>query len=220
MNQNDNSTQVENQTADESVTQQNNPDDNSAQNQSEQEQNTTQNQGNFCFDNILVKRLLATFIDMVIVGVAAVLLALPAMFVLPSRPVNLGMLFSFIVYVAAAAIILVKDMPFEFMGLDGQTPGKKAMNIRVTDLNKEPITMEKSIKRNIVPASGYIVSALSALLNVVHIPFITGLASLFVIVPLFLVCMCALIYEVYQIYSDPMHRRWGDNLAGTVVSWE
>jgi len=174
----------------------------------------------FHLNSILQKRLIATFIDMVLVGVAVIILTLPAMVILPNSPINFAALFGFFVSAAGAAVILVKDMPFQFAGLDSQTPGKKAMNIKVTDMKGDPITMQMSINRNIIPALPMIIGALSNLLNIVTIPFITGLATFFIITPLLLVALVANLFEMYKIFTGQQHRRWGDTFAGTIVAWE
>ncbi|GAB4274568.1 MAG: hypothetical protein Kow0029_15040 [Candidatus Rifleibacteriota bacterium] len=189
--------------------------------QPEAEPNQSQtNSQAFYFENILIKRFIATFIDMVLIGVASTILIIPAMLILPKSPINLGALFCFFVFSAATAAILLKDTPFKFAELDGQTPGKKAMNIRVTDLNKKPITMQQSIQRNLIPASGYVIAAISSLINVIPLGPISGILGLFVVLPLLFLCFMANAYELYKIFSDPQHRRWGDQIAGTIVAWE
>ncbi|MGM0599163.1 MAG: RDD family protein [Candidatus Rifleibacteriota bacterium] len=172
----------------------------------------------FHLEGILGKRLVATFIDFILVGVAAMIITFPAYFVLPSSPVNLGALASAIVWGLAAAAILLKDTPFQAGPFDGQTPGKKAMGIRVTDMNKKPITSQQSIKRNLIPASGYVLAAISSLLNVIRIPIISGMMGFFIILPLMGISFLAILFEVYKIYSGPQNRRWGDTLAGTIVA--
>jgi uncharacterized RDD family membrane protein YckC len=174
----------------------------------------------FHLEGILGKRLVATFIDFVLVGVAAVVISLPAYFILPSTPVNLGALANAIVWGLGAAAILLKDMPFQIGPLDGQSPGKKAMGIRVTDMNKKPITMQQSVKRNLSPASGYVIATISSLLNVIRIPIISGMMGFFIILPLMAISFLAILFEVYKIYSGPQNRRWGDELAGTIVAWD
>lgn len=172
------------------------------------------------FETILVKRFVATFIDIVLITVPAVLITLPSFFLLPQKPLNLAALFNFIVFLAATVVVLIKDTPFQFAIFDGQTPGKKATNIRVVTLADKPITMQMSIKRNLIPASPLLVSALSALIYVVHIPFISEIASVFIILPLFLASLAANIYELFKIYRDEKHRRWGDEQAGTMVKFD
>ncbi len=190
-------------------------------NSTESAANSGSSTGQFHLDKILQKRLIATFIDLVIVGVASILLTLPAMIILPSSPVNFAALFSFFVAAAAAGIILVKDMPFRMTDmLDSQTPGKKAMNIRVTDLKGQPITLQMSIHRNIIPALPFVVGGLANLLNVVQIPVVSGLATFFIILPLMAVAVLANIFEIYKIFSGERNRRWGDEFAGTIVAWE
>ena len=169
----------------------------------------------FHLDQILQKRLLATFIDLVLVGVvAAVLLFMATMFL----PRLLGALFSFFVLTGAGALILVKDMPFKYGEFDSQSPGKKAMNIRVTDLQGDPITVKQSIQRNAILAMPYVVMALGSLFSI--IPILGLLGTLLIVLPLLLITSGANIYEIYRIYSGERNRRWGDELAGTIVAWE
>ncbi len=104
--------------------------------------------------------------------------------------------------------------------LDGQSPGKKAMNIRVTDLQKKPITMKQSIQRNLIPASGYVIAAVASLIHAIPFDFLTGLVGLFIITPLMLISLIANLIEIYKIFSAPQHRRIGDQMANTIVAWE
>lgn len=180
-------------------------------------QDTTASGEKFYFENILMKRFVATFIDMVLVGVAATVMIVPVMMLLGK---TLGALFSFFVFATAAGAILLKDTPFKLGELDGQTPGKKVMNIRVTNLNKQPITMQQSIQRNLIPASGYVIAAVSALINVIPLGFIAGIAGFFIILPLMAISILANLFELYKIFSAQQHRRIGDQMAGTIVAWE
>lgn len=186
-------------------------------------QESVQNKGSsapqFYFENILMKRFIATFIDLVLVGTAATIILIPAMMVLPRM---FSALFAFFVFATAAVAILLKDMPYRinFAELDGQSPGKKAMNIRVTDLNKNPITMQQSIQRNLIPASGYVIAAVSSLIHIIPFDFLTGIAGLFIITPLMLISLIANLVEIYKIFSAPQHRRIGDQMANTIVAWE
>ncbi|HPW59363.1 MAG TPA: RDD family protein, partial [Candidatus Rifleibacterium sp.] len=132
-------------------------------------------------------------------------------------PINLASLFNFLVFLAAGVVMLIKDMPFQLGPLEGQTPGKKAMNIRVTDLTGRPITMIMSIRRNIIPALPLLVSAVSAGIYIIPIPVISELASIFIVLPLFLVSLAANLFEIYKIHTGDQNRRWGDTFAGTMV---
>lgn len=166
---------------------------------------------------LIFKRFIGTFIDMVMITVPAIIVTLPAFFLLPQKPVNLAALFNFLVFLAAGAIMLIKDMPFQLGPLEGQTPGKKAMNIRVTDLAGRPITLMMSVRRNIIPSLPLLVSAISAAIYIIPIPVISELASLFIVMPLFLVSLAANIFEIYKIHTGDQNRRWGDVFAGTMV---
>ncbi|KAF1082111.1 MAG: hypothetical protein GQF41_1751 [Candidatus Rifleibacterium amylolyticum] len=169
----------------------------------------------FHLDQILQKRLLAAFIDLVLVGVVSSILILISVFILPNI---LSSLFSFFVFMAAAVVVLVRDMPYKLGELDGQTPGKKAMNIRVTDLQGNPITLKQSIQRNAILAMPYVVSALGSLFAMIPIIGIVG--TLLIVMPLMLITFVANCYEIYRIYSGERNRRWGDEFAGTIVAWE
>lgn len=166
---------------------------------------------------LIFKRFIGTFIDMVMITVPAIIITLPAFFLLPQKPVNLAALFNFLVFLAAGAIMLIKDMPFQLGPLEGQTPGKKAMNIRVTDLAGRPITLIMSVRRNIIPSLPLLVSAISAAIYIIPIPVISELASIFIVMPLFLVSLAANIFEIYKIHTGDQNRRWGDVFAGTMV---
>jgi uncharacterized RDD family membrane protein YckC len=175
----------------------------------------------FHLEQIFQKRLIATFIDLVLTGVATIILSVMAMMILPTAPINFAAMFSFFISAAAAALILVKDAPFKIADLlDGQTPGKKAMNIRVTDLQGSPITLQMSIHRNIIPALPYLVGALANLINVIPFQPVTGLLTFFIIIPLMGAAVIANIFEIYKIFKGERNRRWGDEFAGTIVAWE
>ncbi len=196
------------------------------QNEENSEPNeTTENVENntfkeFHLENIFLKRIIACFLDSFMVGAFAAISLLPGLFLLPYKPINILAIYGFFIFAAAAGIILIKDTPFQIGPFDSQTPGKKAMNIKVYDLNKKPITMEMSIKRNIVPAFPFIISAISFLIRVIPFGFITSILGLVLILPLLLLSVIAMAYEVYKIYSGKQHRRWGDEFSGTIVAWE
>lgn len=166
---------------------------------------------------LVFKRFIATFIDMVMICVPAIIIMLPAMFALPQKPVNFSALFNCVIFLVVALIMLLKDSHYQIGPLDGQSIGKKAMNIRVTDLAGKPITAMMSIRRNIIPALPLLVSAISAALHIVQIPVISKFLGVAVILPLFLVALVANIYELYKIQTGEQNRRWGDELAGTLV---
>lgn len=211
MNEN-HDTQAENQQANDAAPTESNAD-------KAQDQGNSGSAEQFYFENILMKRFIATFIDLVLVGTASTVLVIPASLILPRM---FASLFSFFVFAAASLAILLKDMPYkvEAFELDGQSPGKKAMNIRVTDLQKKPITMQQSIQRNLIPASGYVIAAVASLIHAIPFDFLTGLVGLFIITPLMLISLIANLIEIYKIFSAPQHRRIGDQMANTIVAWE
>lgn len=166
---------------------------------------------------LIFKRFIGTFIDMVMISFPVLIITLPAFLVLPQKPVNLFAMFQFLIFLVAAVVMLIKDMPFQLGPLEGQTPGKKAMNIRVTDLAGRPITLMMSIRRNIIPALPLLVTAVLLATYIIPIRTIAELARLFIVMPLFLVSLAANIFEIYKIHTGDQNRRWGDVFAGTMV---
>lgn len=177
-------------------------------------------QPTFHLDDIFAKRLIAGFIDGVIIGATASVLLLPGMIFLPKSPVSIASVYGFFVFCAAAALMLIKDMPYKFWELENQTPGKKVMHIKVTDLQGNPINMGMSIKRNFLPAVPFMVSAISMLFTVIHIPIISPIIGFVVFLPMSMLATLAVIFEVYRLYAGERNRRFGDTTAGTIVSWE
>ncbi|HMM60658.1 MAG TPA: hypothetical protein PKC25_11090, partial [Candidatus Rifleibacterium sp.] len=70
---------------------------------------------------------------------------------------------------------------------------------------------------NIIPALPLLVSAVSAGIYIIPIPVISELASIFIVLPLFLVSLAANLFEIYKIHTGDQNRRWGDTFAGTMV---
>lgn len=203
-----------------SETENNNVDQTEVTGQNKQEQVTQPGGPVFHLDGILVKRLIANFIDSALIGVVVIILSLVGKFLPKIAFVNLSYAWSALVFAAGAAIFMAKDGPIVFAGLEGQTPGKKAMGIRVTDLNKKPISFEVSMKRNFILAIPYMLSSLTSLLEIVRIPLITGLILFFLGIASLVISMFVAVFEIYKIYSGERNRRWGDTYAGTIVSWE
>lgn len=203
-----------------SETENNNVDQTEGTGQNKQEQVTQPGGPVFHLDGILVKRLIANFIDSALIGVVVIILSLVGKFLPKIAFVNLSYAWSALVFAAGAAIFMAKDGPIVFAGLEGQTPGKKVMGIRVTDLNKRPISFEVSMKRNFILAIPYMLSSLMSLLEIVRIPLITGLILFFLGIASLVISMFVAVFEIYKIYSGERNRRWGDTYAGTIVSWE
>lgn len=220
--QEDDSQQTTEQSSDdkvESEQKENTEEDTEEDTQSEDAQTEPSDSGQKPKD-ILQKRIIGGFIDFVIVGAATSFMYMPGAVFLPGGTFNLSNAYGFFLFTAAAIILLVKDMPFKVGPLENQTPGKKAMGIKVCKLNGEPIDMNLSIKRNLLTASPYIAAAISMLFSVIHIQYVTFFISLIAFAVLSTASIVALGYEMYGIHSDSQGRKWGDKYAETIVKPE
>lgn len=174
----------------------------------------------FHLAEIFQKRLVAATIDMVLVFAAVLILYLPGILVFNTNPINFQGLYGAILSALGAVVILLRDAPYKFNELDAQSPGKRAMAIRVYDLNGEKITRMMSIKRNIPLAVPLVISALSLLLSVYKLSFITTFLNMILLFPASLASLIFLLYEVFNIFKGERHRRWGDKIAETIVAWD
>lgn len=167
---------------------------------------------------MLKKRLMACFIDCVLIGSVAIILHIPIRLVLPSYllPIISSMIFLF-----AGFIILAKDGPTWFIEvLRGQSPGKKAVGLIVTKLDgKTNITFQESIVRNIPIAVPYVFACITQVVSQVasFVPILGGFIILGIAAVGFLVSNAIILFEVYMMYKDPDGRRWGDHKAVTKV---
>lgn len=108
--------------------------------------------------------------------------------------------------IVAAAYWLVRDgLDLEFM--DRRSIGKKLLKLRPVTLDGSPMDIEKSIRRNWMFAFGGIVSLL------LYIPIIGWL----LMIPVGLVGLALVVFELIKVLSDDQGRRWGDSLANTKV---
>ncbi len=133
------------------------------------------------------KRALAYLIDSVVAGIAGAIVG----FIIPT----LGGL-------VAAAYMLLRDgleMPY----MDRRSFGKQVMNLRPLRTDGEPMDIETSMRRNWMFALAHL------------LPAAYGFGSLRAV--LSLAAGLIVLYEVYRVLTDPLGRRWGDELAGTQV---
>ena len=108
--------------------------------------------------------------------------------------------------VAGVAYYVVRDgLRVEFM--DGRSIGKHVMGIDVVRLDGRPMDLETSIRRNWMWSIGALTGTL------VYIPILGWMLIPFVA----LVGIGIGLYEAYRVLSDPEGRRWGDEMAGTLV---
>jgi uncharacterized RDD family membrane protein YckC len=144
----------------------------------------------------IVPRAIAAIIDGVIASVGYAILG-----------GILGLIYwrlAIIGWAVAAGFYLLRDTL-----LEGQSPGKKLMKLQAVNAKTgAKLTQEESIKRNLVPASGYVV----ALITLLPLGWLLS-------IPASLALLAASLYEIWIWYNDrdKEGRRWGDQLAGTIV---
>jgi uncharacterized RDD family membrane protein YckC len=161
------------------------------------------------------KRIMATFVDLVIIGVLNVLVSMVAFMLLP-RIVFVP--FQALMLVACGFAILIKDGPFRLGPLNGQSIGKKALGIRVLTKAGQPISFQESVQRNLTLAAPSFVFAVTALISA--IPFIGPLIGFFAAIASLLLGLAILGFELFNMYRDTENRRWGDVRAGTIVNYD
>jgi len=149
----------------------------------------------------LVTRVIASLIDgllqyiaVVIIGVIFGLIA--GIFGIASAFVR-GIIGGIIGSIAGAVYMLLKDGLFE-----GQSIGKKAMKLQVVELSGKKTDFTVSVKRNAI-------FALPGLLSLIPNNTVRTIGGL--------LALAILIYEIYNVYSDPKGCRLGDKLANTQV---
>lgn len=106
----------------------------------------------------------------------------------------------------SAAYMLARD-GIEYGILDRRSLGKRIMRLRTVRIDGTPMTLEMSIRRNVIFISGVLIEMLS------FIPFIRWL-----LVPVVgLASATVVIIEIVSILTSADGRRWGDKIAGTKV---
>jgi uncharacterized RDD family membrane protein YckC len=108
--------------------------------------------------------------------------------------------------VAGAAYMVLRDgLELDFM--DGRSIGKKVMKLRAVSDDGSKMTVEKSIKRNWM----FGLYAFHGIL--VFIPILGWLAMILLSIAGLLIGLV----EVFKVLTDLEGRRFGDNMAGTMV---
>jgi uncharacterized RDD family membrane protein YckC len=106
----------------------------------------------------------------------------------------------------AAAYLLFRDgLELDFM--DGRSIGKKVMKLRPVRLDRQPMDMVTSAKRNWMFALGGITSLL------LFIPILGWL----LMIPVALAGLALGIIEIFLVVTDPQGRRLGDKIAASQV---
>ncbi len=163
---------------------------------------------------MLKNRIMACFIDFVLIGSLAILMHVPLRII--GFPGLIEALFSSMIFMFFGFLILAKDGPTWFIDfLHGQSPGKKAVGLIVTKLDgRSNISFQESIIRNIPLGLPYFFAFFCRVVH--HIPLISWFL-LFVGLLGFIACPIIICLEILMIYKDPEGRRWGDHKAGTRV---
>ena len=163
---------------------------------------------------LLKRRLMACFIDCVLIGTLSILAHIPLRII--GLPQLIEILMSGMIFLFFGFLVLAKDGPTWFIDfLRGQSPGKKAFGIIVVKPDgKTNITFKESIIRNIPLGIPYFIAVFCQAVRI--IPFISGFLLFFAFLG-FLVSLVIILVETLLIYKDPEGRRWGDKQAETKV---
>lgn len=155
------------------------------------------------------KRIIAVLIDALI----ALLLYLLLSFLLTPL-FGLGHL---IATLAAAVFLLFRDA-IPIGDLNGASPGKRFLGLRVIQGNGRECDLTASFKRNLTIAAGWLVNTAFLLLALIFsfIPLVEVLIGFAGIIT-GIVVLLALITELVKVISDERGIRLGDILADTVV---
>jgi uncharacterized RDD family membrane protein YckC len=130
----------------------------------------------------------------------------------------LGRIYSILGWAWAVAYLLLKDSLF-----DGASPGKQVLRLRVIrSKSGELISIENSFVRNIPLALGPAVMGIGRILVSLDIPMIPDpfrtLGAALMLLGAVLAAAFWVI-ESYWLKTDVNHRRFGDKIARTTVTW-
>jgi uncharacterized RDD family membrane protein YckC len=108
--------------------------------------------------------------------------------------------------IVGGAYLVVRD-GVEVGPLRFRSVGKYVMGLDLVRLDGRPMTLETSVQRNWMLGLSSVAGAF------IVVPIVGGaLASLLSLAGLGLI-----VYEIYNVFSDPEGRRWGDRLGNTKV---
>lgn len=105
-----------------------------------------------------------------------------------------------------AGYLVVRD-GMQVGALKYRSVGKYVMGLNVVRLDGRTMDIEVSVQRNWMFGIGIVGAA------VARVPFVGGILALAV----GLAAVALVAYEVYNVYTDPSGRRWGDRLGNTRV---
>lgn len=151
------------------------------------------------------KRILAVILDGIIFFIPFIILYLILNFILPNFIASGLASIAYAVAFGARDALPIKE-------LNGQSPGKRLLELQAVRTGGGPCTMEDSLKRNAtIVGPSAINGAISLVLG--WIPLVSGIISVLVgLAGLVLLCI-----ELYKVISDPQGNRIGDMYAGTTV---
>jgi len=172
-------------------------------------------------ETMFFRRFVATAADYVIVSTICMLSSLLVSFLFSAFNGDVFKLTFFIIGIIwglGGVLLLIKDGPHSITAFDCRTPGKYFLHVRVINTQKQPITYEMSIKRNLVVASSIFCIAGTNLILSLNLPVITDILVWISLIASF-GCLGWTLYESYLLYKSTDERRPGDLRANTFVEY-
>jgi hypothetical protein len=166
------------------------------------------------------KRFAAAAIDIGVL-VALVIIMVVMSVILGCLGARLGWVASYgtrIVMLLFSVIGLVYVLGRDSIGGD-RSLGKQLTNIRVTRVNGEPISMIDGAKRNVIFAPAAALSVVLSFLDLIPFGSCLGCILMPFSVLAVLAALVAVVVELIKIGQERDGSRFGDNLAGTKVTW-
>ncbi len=171
--------------------------------------------------SIPAKRLMAAFIDLVMIGCLVAFLHIPVMVMVAVLPGFIISLISTLLLIGGGVLVLLKDAPYQIAVLDKQSIGKKVMKLRVVKgAARGPITTADSMSRNFLLALPSFLSAGISLLTLIPFRILVGVVVWILGSGLLIVTLAIYGFEIFTMFKDLEGRRWGDQKAGTMVVLE
>ncbi len=104
-------------------------------------------------------------------------------------------------------LYLVARDGFEVGPLRFRSPGKYVMGLDLVRLDGGPVSLETSVQRNWMLGLSSVAGAF------IVVPIVGGALASF----LSLAGLGLILFEIYNVFADPVGRRWGDRLGNTKV---
>ncbi|MFC1744545.1 RDD family protein [Candidatus Riflebacteria bacterium] len=172
------------------------------------------------------ERLIACALDFVLVSfvVALAFMFSIAFSFIPAVGWLIGLFFSLVINIIAAAYILCRDA-IDISPFKGKSAGKTFRKIEAVTDSGQKLTIEQSVKRNLPLAIGIIFliiwTPLGQLSGAIPIlgPIIMGIVGILLSSLIGLFQLILLVVETYFVFADPDGKRLGDQWAGTKTQY-